>query len=705
MASSVKAYQRSRFLSANVLLLLAFVILTTGCETKTNNITTNAFLGDLAVAPNSRFVVVWVDGQLCMNFACRLYARVYDQTGTPVTGQFLASPTNNGFYTDIEAAINDTGFFVIVYDRYIYNPSNASLSNQLFFQRYSATGSPVGAPQFIDYGEEPDVAMTANGDFYVTYHKSNVYPNLNENIYVKKYNSTGLQTLPTILVDTAMDSSSTLRALCTGEFIVAYAAGPDNVSYAKYIRRYYPNGSPKGPRDGIDSLISLGHAYIGETLVYKPNGHFAIMGAQPSTLSGTWDYYIKRYDPNGNPSAPPEFLFNSTRLNAVLMMSGNTCGDYALIYTPDGSDTVTVREYSYDDVPVPPYAVNQAIPNIGPVIGLASVSYVAAWERVLSQSKRDTIHVIRALSVALSQPSSLNFCSCSDCPTKRLIGKPALPGYTYSWSPTTNLNNPSLAQPTVTHPGGSTPFSITYTVTITGACCKRTESVTVNFCIQPPIAPPRPQQVVPRFEIGAHFSLVSLNQPSRLVRHPQDPGFIEIAPGQVRQIGPGFGGRFTYNLTNSIAFEAEGNLFPRNEFDGVPGSLGSEPGGRVFQSQFGIKAGRRFRTFGIFGKARPGFVGFTKVNKLLSLTTPALSPPTTVGTFGVGKELYFSTDLGVVVEYYRSRRTFARFDLGDTIIRYSSFPGPGAFPSRAIIVRPPETRHNFQFNAGLGFRF
>jgi hypothetical protein len=199
------------------------------------------------------------------------------------------------------------------------------------------------------------------------------------------------------------------------------------------------------------------------------------------------------------------------------------------------------------------------------------------------------------------------------------------------------------------------------------------------------------QQAVPKFEIGAQFSLLALQQPSQIVGNGIDPGGQRVVPGVGTNNEPGVGGRFTYNLTNKLAFEAEGNLFPRSEL-----SLG-KPGGRIFQGQFGVKAGKRFQRFGIFGKARPGFVGFTQVSKLLSTTSvnnlPGL-PPFTVGSFGVGRDVYFSMDAGGVVEYYpmsRGRRVFARFDLGDTIIRYGIFRGAGNSLSRAIITRPAET--------------
>jgi hypothetical protein len=210
------------------------------------------------------------------------------------------------------------------------------------------------------------------------------------------------------------------------------------------------------------------------------------------------------------------------------------------------------------------------------------------------------------------------------------------------------------------------------------------------------------QEDMPKVEVGAQFSLLSLQRPSQIVKHPIDPGAVGVGPGAGSRTESGFGGRFTYNLTSNLAFEAEGNLFPRSEVGR------GMPRGRIFQGQFGVKAGKRFPRFGVFGKARPGFVGFTRVSKLLRTTVvnnPPPTPPFTVGEFGVGKDLYFSMDLGGVVEYYPARRVFTRLDLGDTIIRYGTYREQGALFSRAIIERPSETKHNLQFSAGVGFRF
>lgn len=209
----------------------------------------------------------------------------------------------------------------------------------------------------------------------------------------------------------------------------------------------------------------------------------------------------------------------------------------------------------------------------------------------------------------------------------------------------------------------------------------------------------QPDTETPRYEVGVHFTSLSLNPPRPICG---DVCFFPDDLGPVTE--PGLGGRFTFNVTDNIGLEAEGNFFTRQH-----GSFFSVPSGHIFQGQFGVKVGKRFGSFGIFGKARPGFVGFTQALQLVSSrieTLPAFdNRQVEVGEFRIGTTKYFSTDLGGVVEFYISRRVITRMDLGDTIIRYGEFAVPGFSLSNLIVRRPPETKHNFQFTGGIGFRF
>lgn len=198
----------------------------------------------------------------------------------------------------------------------------------------------------------------------------------------------------------------------------------------------------------------------------------------------------------------------------------------------------------------------------------------------------------------------------------------------------------------------------------------------------------------PKFEAGVQFTLLTVNQPT--------PGFFccfFMPPNNSNSYWKsGIGGRLTYNFNEFLAAEATVNYFPDSRLD--PIVFRARPEGKIYQGQFGAKAGKRFTRVGIFAKARPGFVGYTEVNQLVDST-----PPVTFTSFGVERETYFSMDVGGVVEFYPSRNTVMRIDVGDTLIRYGTFRIPGFTRTQFVFERAPETRHNFQLVTGFGFRF
>jgi len=147
---------------------------------------------------------------------------------------------------------------------------------------------------------------------------------------------------------------------------------------------------------------------------------------------------------------------------------------------------------------------------------------------------------------------------------------------------------------------------------------------------------------------------------------------------------PGIGSRIAYNLNKNIALEGEINFLTRDI---------ASSDSRT-QGLFGVKAGWRADRFGVFAKARPGFVHFGQK----PLVCPAVFPPPLSCT--VGGTTPFAFDLGGVLEIYPSRHTVLRFDGGDTMIRYERFFGPASDGGAEHFVS-----HNPQFSVGVGYRF
>ena len=183
------------------------------------------------------------------------------------------------------------------------------------------------------------------------------------------------------------------------------------------------------------------------------------------------------------------------------------------------------------------------------------------------------------------------------------------------------------------------------------------------------------QEKVRRYEAGVQVTSLFVDPPS-----------FQLSATLPRvHVEPGFGGRFTFNLTNNIAFEAEANYYTRQ--------MAFPDGGHMFQGQFGAKVGKRFDTWGVFGKARPGFVGFTEVIKF-----PVFGAQ---GPFTISTETkyYPSLDVGGVVEFYIHPRWMARIDVGDTLIRYDQIE------INSFVFRRRDTVHNLQLSSGIAFRF
>jgi hypothetical protein len=175
------------------------------------------------------------------------------------------------------------------------------------------------------------------------------------------------------------------------------------------------------------------------------------------------------------------------------------------------------------------------------------------------------------------------------------------------------------------------------------------------------------QSETPKVEIGAHYTLLRLRD--------------------FDTTDSGVGGRLTLNLADSFGLEGEINFFPqkRDNFAFVrPLYLDS----RRTQGLFGVKTGLRSEKAGIFGKLRPGFVHFGES----TLNPAVLGSP---GLAQTASATQFALDIGGVFELYPSRSVAIRFDVGDTIIRFS---GGG-------VGRLEGNSHNLQFTTGIALRF
>jgi len=178
--------------------------------------------------------------------------------------------------------------------------------------------------------------------------------------------------------------------------------------------------------------------------------------------------------------------------------------------------------------------------------------------------------------------------------------------------------------------------------------------------------PAQAQSDVPRFEVGAQYSLLNFDT------------FAQYSKAHRRESG--VGGRFTINFNKYVAAEAQIDYFPNEDIERI-GPFDVPLWGSKTLIVYGFKAGIRRDRFGVFAKARPGFIHFSEVPGFACVIGGSCRQPA---------HNNFAFDVGGVFEYYLSRRTVVRVDAGDTIIRHRRFFG---------------TSGQFQSSIGVGLRF
>lgn len=170
-----------------------------------------------------------------------------------------------------------------------------------------------------------------------------------------------------------------------------------------------------------------------------------------------------------------------------------------------------------------------------------------------------------------------------------------------------------------------------------------------------------------------------------------------------RRTEPGLGTRFTYNLNRVFSLEAAGYFFPKK-------CSQCRNSGNVVEGLAGVKVTKRFEKWGIFAKARPGAISFSR--GAIDVIAPPSGSPFDPIEFEFKRVTAFAMDVGGGVEFYPSKRIVTRFEAGDTIIHFGSRnmktitfdPATNTIKPGTLRI-PGRTSHNFQFMTSVGFRF
>lgn len=196
-------------------------------------------------------------------------------------------------------------------------------------------------------------------------------------------------------------------------------------------------------------------------------------------------------------------------------------------------------------------------------------------------------------------------------------------------------------------------------------------SASYGFGLQPVVEQPL-WKSEPRF--GASVQFISMNLP-----------LDREGCNNCGQFYPGLGFDFSYRFAKYAYVDSVLNL--------LPGSGGNGEHGGAQEALVGLKIGRTGRTWGVFSNLRGGTIHYNK----------ALVPGSSTDYESTYR---FALDLGGTVEYYASRNSTLRFNLGTTLVHYlTGYPDPNQPPTSVLSDQYYTLKGSPYLASGYVFRF
>lgn len=311
----------------------------------------------------------------------------------------------------------------------------------------SRTSDPTGAPPYsfttsVNANDVVTCVVTATGG---SCYANN--PATSNAITVTK--TANVTPYVTITPTSGATASSSGYATCSGSTVTFTAApGGEGVSASGY--QWWVAGNPAGT--GSTCTITN---YTGQTVSVTMNATGTCL--EPATASNSITVTIKP-----NVGQPTSIMGTTSRCQ------GAGTDTY-------GSSATDATDYIWSFAPSSAGSISQegVVTWASTFSGTATVS-VTANGCGSSKTTSKPVTVIKPIANA-----GVDRTACPEVPIS--IGAPAVAGYSYSWSPTTGLSNPLIANPSVTLANtGSSPLSYTYTLTATINGCSTTDQVIVR---------------------------------------------------------------------------------------------------------------------------------------------------------------------------------------------------------------------------------
>jgi hypothetical protein len=269
-----------------------------GGETQVNETTTGEqYLPTVAADSSGNFVIVWQgEGP---GDSEGIFARRYDSSGSPLSGEFRVNTytTNTQSWTSI--AMRASGEFVVTWGS---NGQDGDLRG-IYAQRYNAAGVAQGSEFRVNQtttGEQnaPMAAMDSSGNFVIAWDS----PSIGDDVYIRRYDAAGSALSGETMINSSTANDQDFAAIAmnsSGDFVVVWthevdAAGTDTSIMAQ---RFNASGVAQGSNFQVNTYTTARQIY--PMVAMDDSGAFIVTWESEGQDGGTKGVYAQRYDAGG----------------------------------------------------------------------------------------------------------------------------------------------------------------------------------------------------------------------------------------------------------------------------------------------------------------------------------------------------------------------------------------------------------------------
>ncbi len=214
---------------------------------------------DVAALTDGGFVIVWESDEQDAGTTDGIYAQRFNVAGTKVGSEFRVNTTTADDQREPRiVGLTDGGFVVT----WVSDEQAGSIDNDIYAQRYTAAGSPVGGEFLVNQTiiadqVTPFLGAMSDGGFIVTWTTENADDT--SDVYFRRYNGAGTAITAETQVNSGTDGTEqSVSALRDGGFVIIFEApnGVDSNGTGVFGQRYNAQSTKVGDAFQVNSLTA-----------------------------------------------------------------------------------------------------------------------------------------------------------------------------------------------------------------------------------------------------------------------------------------------------------------------------------------------------------------------------------------------------------------------------------------------------------------